>query len=444
MQISRLAWLGPLVLAAPLTAQIPAGYYDSVDTTGSAAMRTDLHELIDDHTRFPYTSSGTDTWDVLEPASQDPSNSSRILDVYGNQSFSKSGGGNTNYNREHVWPNSLGFPNPGGTNYPYTDCHHLMLSDISYNSARDSKAFRSCPVACTEWDTVANNGQGGGADSNWTSGNGPSGAWDTWMGRRGDIARAMFYMDVRYEGGTNGQSGASEPDLILTDNGSLISGSQTGSNLSVAYMGELGVLLQWHLDDPVDQWERDRNDVIHSFQGNRNPFIDHPEWVACVFEGVCDPPPPTGGITAMCFGDGTSIVCPCLNWGGTARGCENSQGHGAILSAFGSHIFVNDDLSLIVGAARPSTSCAYLQGASATTVPFRDGILCVGNPTERLGFGFLDASGSAVSQMSIVTEGNVAGPGVTRWYQVWYRDPGGISPCGSGSNLTHALEVVWE
>ena len=52
-------------------------------------------------------------------------------------------------------------------------------------------------------------------------------------------------------------------------------------------MGRLSVLLQWHLADPVDAAELARNDVIESFQGNRNPFVDHPEWVACVFQGTC-------------------------------------------------------------------------------------------------------------------------------------------------------------
>jgi len=81
----------------------------------------------------------------------------------------------------------------------------------------------------------------------------------------------MFYMDVRYEG-TSG-----EPNLILTDIPSQINSSNT-------FMGKLGTLLAWHYGDPVSPAERQRNDrVFADFQRNRNPFIDHPEWVDAVF-----------------------------------------------------------------------------------------------------------------------------------------------------------------
>lgn len=270
----------------------PAGYYDTVDPSTAAALRTTLHDVVDDHTRFPYTSSGTDTWDILEAADEDPNDPSSILDVYANESYAKEGGGNSFYNREHTWPKSFGFPNDNSSNYPYTDCHALFLCDDGYNSSRSNKPYRYCSAACTEKVTAVNDGQGGGSgvypgNSSWTSGSLVTGTWETWIGRRGDVARGLLYLDVRYEGGTHGVTSVSEPDLILTDNESLIDASNTGNNESVAYMGMLSVLLLWHIEDPVDDRERARNDEVFANQGNRNPFVDHPEWVDCLFNGNC-------------------------------------------------------------------------------------------------------------------------------------------------------------
>jgi endonuclease I len=267
---------------------IPEGYYDTVDDSTPANLRSTLHPVIDDHQRIPYTSTATDTWNVLELADQDPNNSSRILDVYMNESYPKYGAGNNDYNREHVWAKSYGFPKDGSSNYPYTDCHHLFLCNDSYNSSRGNKPFGTAGASGTERTTVANDGVGGGSGSypgwsNWYDVT----YWEVWVDRRGDIARAMFYMDVRYEGGTHGGSGYNEPDLILTDNLTLITNSNTGSNESTAYMGLLAVLLVWHTADPVDSKETVRNDAVYNAQGNRNPFIDHPEWVDCLFDEDC-------------------------------------------------------------------------------------------------------------------------------------------------------------
>ena len=292
MAANRTLPVAALVLGASLASAAaqgaPAGYYATVDTTDADTLRTTLHAVIDDHQRFPYTSASTDTWDILEQADEDPLDAGRILDVYRNASYAKVGGGNPDYQREHTWPSSYGFPDDGSTNYPYTDCHQLFLCDGGYNAARSNKPFRNCDSSCGELPTDVHGATGGGSgvypgNSNWESGSFTQGTWETWIGRRGDVARALFYMDVRYEGGSHGVTGVDEPDLILTDSEALIAASSTGQNESVAYMGLLTVLLQWHEDDPVDDKERDRNDAVFAHQGNRNPFIDHPEWVAPLY-----------------------------------------------------------------------------------------------------------------------------------------------------------------
>jgi hypothetical protein len=114
----------------------PAGYYDGVDRRTQAALRSTVHEAVDDHIRFPYTSGNTDTWDILELAGEDPEDPGLILDVYKNATYAKTGGGTGPYAREHTWPSSYGFPNDVVSNYPFTDCHMLFLADSSYNSVR--------------------------------------------------------------------------------------------------------------------------------------------------------------------------------------------------------------------------------------------------------------------------------------------------------------------
>ena len=280
-----------VLFSSGVLAQFEA-YYDSADATSPRALRESLHEIINDHQRFPYTSFETDTWDILEIAQENPDDPNRIITIYRNASFPKQGGGNELYDREHSWPKSYGFPDDHPGNYPYTDMHALFLSDDDYNFARSNNPYAFCGGNCFEYKTDSNSGIGGqgGAypsDSNWQAGLFTDGKWEVWKERRGDIARAQMYMDLRYAGGSHGTTGVSEPDLILTDDVQLMDRSNTGNNESVAYMGMLSVLLEWHQQDPVSLAEYQHHETVAAFQGNRNPFIDHPEWVTCVYEGQC-------------------------------------------------------------------------------------------------------------------------------------------------------------
>lgn len=287
-------------------------YYGRVNTSSPGQLRCTLHDTIRDHTSYPYSGSGTSTWTILEIADEDPNDSGRILDAYRNRSYAKgqdragTGSGIT-YNREHTWPNSLGFPSNTGDmglpNAPYTDAHMLYLSDTDYNSNRGNMPYADCASgSCAERPTEFNDGRGGGSgtypgNSNWFQGpNGNQGSFEVWNARKGDMARAVLYMAIRYEGGEHSTTQQSEPDLELTDDRSQI----VGTSSSPAYMGLLSTLLAWHQADPPDAAELVRNEVVFSFQGNRNPFIDHPEWASDALftsttPAVCEPATPPLG-----------------------------------------------------------------------------------------------------------------------------------------------------
>lgn len=242
-----------LLLTTDLYSQIPQGYYDAAEYKADQALRDALHNIIDDHQGFSYTSSGTDTWDILKEADADPNNPNNVLLIYTRESVDgdQEYAGGSGWNREHVWAKSRG---DFGTRIPEgTDVHNLRASNIDVNSTRLNYAFDDCTSnSCDE-----------------TYGNFYSSSSLIFEPRdedKGDVARIIFYMDVRYEGDSG------EEDLEMVD-------YTLSTSSKLPYHGIRSTLLQWHQDDPVDDFERNRNDVIYSYQGNRNPFIDHPNLV---------------------------------------------------------------------------------------------------------------------------------------------------------------------
>ena len=182
--------------------------------------------------------------------------------------------------------------------------------------------------------------------------------------------------------------------------------------------------------------------LAHPRPGNRYDYFCLPHYpagmVGVIFVEMPEAEP-------FCAGDGQDGTdCPCGN--NTAvqdsEGCRNSTGVGAKLSTIGSLSVAADDLVLRVTQARPFEPAVFVQGASTISLPFKDGKLCMGNPTERLEIGFMTSHGTLMTTQSLVTNGNIPGPGATRYYQAWYRDPV-VSVCGTGSNFSSGLIIEW-
>lgn len=246
-----------LLRAAP-----PPDYYNSALGKTGAELRVALHEIINDHTNLPYSSGTNHTGEALKRLDEDPANTNNVFLIYEQRSQPKNTLGLTGgWNREHLWPDSYGLDDIRPS---YTDLFNLHAEDSNVNSARGNKFYDISDPAAPGYRKPAH------AEAPLTSTDVDS--WEPPEVVKGDIARALFYMDVRYEGDRT-----NEQDLILKD---VTSGIASSTNL----MGRLSTLLLWTQQDPVDDAERARNDMIFQiYQHNRNPFIDHPEWVQLIF-----------------------------------------------------------------------------------------------------------------------------------------------------------------
>lgn len=222
-------------------------YAPAVGRTGTA-LRTSLHDIIDANTRLSYDQ----VWNALKDTDQDPANSANVLTLYSGRSMSKTlnGGDPDDWNREHVWAQSHG--GFGTASGPGTDLHHLRPEDVTVNSTRGNKDFDHGGSAVSQCSDC------------WTD----SDSFEPRDAVKGDVARMLFYMAVRY----SGDDGFADLELNNSTNG------------STRWHGKISVLLQWNAEDPVSAFEMRRNDRIHAaYQGNRNPFIDHPEWAAAIW-----------------------------------------------------------------------------------------------------------------------------------------------------------------
>lgn len=261
------------------------------------ALRAELHRLSEvGHRKWSYERVD----EILEVADQDPADSFRVLDIYLNVSFEKHATPQRTWQMEHAWPVSRGFDpdeviengrrRGEDCNLPLSDAHHLFVAHPTANGSagHGKRRFDDCPRtrACTSLpvSTTPPAANLRGQDT-----------WEVWSGRRGDIARAMLYLDVRYDGGvsrveqTIDHQPCFEPDLVLTDDVGQIEAARAATD-TVAFMGVLSTLIRWHFQDPVGPQDTQHHEAVATMQGNRNPFIDHPELVCRVYAlGPCEP-----------------------------------------------------------------------------------------------------------------------------------------------------------
>lgn len=245
------------VFALSQTAPI---YYQNTDLTLEGNdLKLELTELISD--THNYTVSYNELWSILQQTDLDPNNSNNVLLIYGwddnnadhvddysRNKFATCGNGNPctdmTWNREHVYPRSLDGSNSNNSG-PTADPHMLRASDVTMNGRRDSREFAA----------------GSGIASYITS-SGDFFPGDNW---KGDVARIIMYMYVRY--------------------GNQWHPNNVGVGANSYHQDMPDIFLQWNAEDPVSEYEMNRNNIVENIQGNRNPFIDNPFLATIIWGG---------------------------------------------------------------------------------------------------------------------------------------------------------------
>lgn len=216
--------------------EINMAYYEAAINLQGDVLKVTLNNII--NTDFIGLLYG-DARDILQESDEDPNNSDNIMLVYTGDSVDSTWDSGITWNREHTWPQSrLGVYVSYDEDFPSkaTDIHNLKPADPGENASRSNDYF----------STVS------GADF-----------YEPRDEVKGDVARILFYMTTMYF------------DLTLNDDELSTTNSKT--------MGMLSMLIEWNELDPVDDFERNRNEVLYSYQGNRNPFIDYPEFVNLIW-----------------------------------------------------------------------------------------------------------------------------------------------------------------
>jgi len=277
-----------LLFTISLSAQIPAGYYDSATGSGYT-LKTQLKQIIDDNNDgltnehlsvdngygalyTTYESSDRDNYyemngTVLDMYSENPSGPDAYEYTYEIESPDDRdpGSGGTSegeyYNREHIIPQSIF----GSLDPMRNDAHFVVPSDKYVNAQRGNLPFGK--VQTPNYTSSNGSKRGNNLNSGYSAGYSGE-VFEPIDEFKGDIARMYFYFVTRYE---DGLTSYNVYDMF------------DGSSNQALDQTFLNILYTWHIQDPVSTREMVRNNAIFNAQNNRNPFIDHPEYVQSIW-----------------------------------------------------------------------------------------------------------------------------------------------------------------
>jgi endonuclease I len=268
--------------------QVPDGYYDNA-TGVNYELKSQLYEIINNHNDQGYNS--LDDFYIIYDIDNYYENDNTILDIYSenpngidpyNFSTENSCGNYSSegdcYNKEHIIPQSV-----YSSDYPMkSDAHQVLPTDGRVNGFRSAYPYGVVGQNLVSQSGISNPTQNGSKlgnnlDEGFSSGYSNI-VFEPIDEFKGDVARIYFYFITRYE---NLVSSWSNYDMF------------DGSSDKVLEDTFLNILMNWHLNDPVSQKEIDRNNNIYIYQGNRNPFIDQPDYVEEIWNSTNDTENPT-------------------------------------------------------------------------------------------------------------------------------------------------------
>ena len=275
--VKKIFLITEFLLTMIVYAQIPSGYYNTATGTGYT-LKTQLYNKIKNHSDLGYDA----LWTTFATSDRDNQyeNDNTILDIYSenptgvdpvifnyttNQCGTYTTQGNC-YNREHIVPQSTF----NSVSPMMSDAHYIPPVDGYVNGIRSNNPHGN--VATATWTSLNGSKRGTSAVPGYTGT-----VFEPLNEFKGDIARMYFYFATRYENTVANYAF----DMF------------NGTSNQVFTTPFLNMLITWHNQDPVSTREIVRNNAIYNRQNNRNPFIDHPEYVALIWSTTSDTQVPT-------------------------------------------------------------------------------------------------------------------------------------------------------
>jgi endonuclease I len=373
-----------ILISSYISAQIPAGYYDGTAGLTGYALKSKIHDIISekminwhyDDLKVLYAQTDLDKY-----YDHDASNTQYLLDIYSeipsgpdsyeytaDQLVAGVGMEGQGYNREHMMPQSTFSTSSSISDYPmYSDLNFIIPVDGYINQRRSNYPYgignNTNHYIFSNTSRISN-----AAIPNYPY---TGRVYEPINEFKGDIARSLLYFVVRYEGklGSFNTAYTTSANLTPATDQCPLDGTEERA-VEPAY---IAMLKQWSTADPVSQREIDRNNAVYVIQKNRNPFIDHPEWIDMIWSETPDNIPPAAPGSLVSTQQNAYFVN--LNW--TASPDADILGYRIYINGSTTPVAVTKGTSISIDHLTPSTTYtftvkafdkAYLESPFSNTV----------------------------------------------------------------------------